>query len=357
MKQYVAIFLCILMLLSCTGCSVEISVNAGATTEAAPAETTAPVQEHRQKVSQILEESRERLGKTATPLSVYSDSVQNLNASGNTHGLKDESVAFPFLQLCSEMEMNPIAAFRRLVKGGMFTRLQREEDNFNVYSDPASLPFALNSLPLRTGSDSYQYGLDEARLVEEWLELSRENFDDLELEKLFLDQISGTGEPCVFYSSGDNCYYAYFIGYGDAAAHILCIYLRTTQAKAITINDVEFQLLSMYYLEGGTAGSSMHIQQVEHSALCQAASLITALEQLMTGTSVFADVKPQQSGALMVYSIPQAYTLEGHNVTISQEYFESGLAGWNQNGSGIEQCTLITYRIQNTVSPYAPDVE
>lgn len=346
MKKYIAIFLCVLMLLSCTGCSVEISLNAEPSAEAAPTQTTEVFQEHRQKVSQILEESRDRLGKTAVPLSMYAGSVKNLNDTGNTCGLKDESVAFPFLQLCSEQDMNPIAAFRRLVKAGMYTRIQREPETFDVYADENSLPFALNSLPLRTGSDSYQYGLDEARLVEEWLELSRENYDDLELEDLFLDQISGTGEPCVYYSSGDGCYYAYFIGYGNAAAHILCVYLRTTQAKAINVNDVEFQLLSMYYLEGGAAGSSMHIQQVERSALCQTASLITALEQLMTGTSVFASVKSEPVGPSEAYRIPLEYTLEGYNVTITQEFFESGLAGWNQDGSGIEQCTLITYRIR-----------
>lgn len=357
MQRCIACFLCILMLLYCTGCSVQVSVKIEPTAEEPSVQTAETVPDHREKVTQILDENRDRLGKTAVPLSVYSDSVQNMNGSGNTRGLKDQSVAFPFLQLCGERKMNPIAAFRCLVRGDMFTRVPQEYDSFTVYSDPTSRPFEMNSLALRIGSDSYQFGLDQARLVEEWLELSRVNFDELELEDLFLDQISESGEPFVFYSDDDSCYYAYFIGYGDAVGHILCVYLRTNQAKAIDINDVEFQLLSMYYQEGGAAGSSMWAQQVEHSALFQAASLITALEQLMTGTSVFADLVPQQEGAFMVYNLPLEYTLEGHDITITQEYFESDVAGWNQSGSGIEQCTLTTYRIRNTKLPYAVDGE
>ena len=54
-------------------------------------------------------------------------------------------------------------------------------------------------------------------------------------------------------------------------------------------------------------------------------------------------------------SIPSEYILGDYQVAVTQENFETEALGMDEDGNGIEQCTLITYRIRNTKSRYAED--
>lgn len=306
------------------------------------------------EVSRILSEKGRKLGKTAVPMSKESDEGI-LAASGNTRSRKEDSVSYPFVRMCSRMAVNPIAVFRLLAREGLYVYTDGDARNFTYRVETIGEDGIQPSLSLPVGQNLYQWDLDHGTLIKDIMKLAGVNDSAVEMEAWIASEIDRSSEPYVFYSPEDACYYAYFMYYGEATAHILCMYLRTTEAKGINLNDVEFQLLSMRYLESGAAGGSYHMSVVKEAGLRQAAALITAIEQLMTGTSAYATAQVKENHGVYSVSIPAEYTLGDYQVTISQSCYETQALGVEADGSGLEQCTLVNYRIQNVKSRHAED--
>lgn len=297
------------------------------------------------EVARILSENGWKLGRTAVPLSMASD-YGVLSASGNTQSRKEDSVSFPFVQMCTRMQANPIAAFQLLAREKLYTHTGGDIRNFVIPLEEYQSDWVQPSLTIPVGAKDYQWDLDHETLIRDIMFLASMNCSAVDMEEWITDEID-LGKPYVYYSPEDGCYYAYFIYYGEASAHVLCMYLRTSEAKGIHLDDVEFQLLSMSYLEAGGAGGGSYKSRVEEAGTLQAAALITAIEQLLTGTSAYATAEIQGDTWDCYASIPAEYTLGDYRVTIDQEIYETYALGVNEDGSGMERCTLITYRIKN----------
>lgn len=230
---------------------------------------------------------RHSLDETATASCIRDDA---LHADSDTTGAGKAACAYALADLCDEQRMNPIAAFWMLTRESLFAYERGEEEALGV---PA---FAL---PIQSRKQ-YPYTTEGTReLLTDILNLSADVGEGMEMEDRVLGLNDEVDSFQVFYDKDDRCYYAYFILYGERSAHFLCFYIRGSEL----IDDFEFQLLNLRYAEGD--GSDL--EQIDRLGDCQAATIMAAAEQLLTGTS------RADEG-----SIPLGYTCDGSQVSIER---------------------------------------
>ena len=172
------------------------------------------------------------------------------------------------------------------------------------------------TLPLQPRKQ-YPFTAEGTRqLLTDILNLSGKAEDDLGLEAGLLGKNGAVEADQVFRRKGD-CYYAYFIYYGERSAHFLCFYTRGDE----WIEDVEFQLLNLRYAKGDEEA----LNRIDQLGDRQAASLMAASEQLLTGSSRADEGR-----------IDLSYTCDGAEVTIERY----DISGYDEVG------TLTNYDIR-----------
>lgn len=283
-----------------TAAPPEQTVQTEPRSDAAPADAMGTV-------TRILAEHR--LDETAVSHCIYDPELNDTEAG--TEGAGDRACAFALAQLCAERKMNPVAAFWMLESEGLY---EKERDG----SAKLSLPgYGASEREAQRYDDSAE---GAARLAGDLLDLCSRMEDGLGMETQFLGENGEVEGDQVFYSAKEDCYYGYFVCYGERSAHFLCLYLRGDEAGTY-ISDAEFQLLNLHYASGD-AGAE---EEMAYRAELQTASLMTSMELLLTGQT-------RLDGA----PVPFSYTLGDHSVTVERFYF----TGSGENGS------LINYRIR-----------
>lgn len=257
------------------------------------------------RVARILEGSK--LGNTAATRLTEDP---GLSKAEGTEGTGKSSMAHALAELARERKMNPIAAFWLLVKDGAYEK------------EKLSAPFSLGSFQsVQQEAKQYPYTDEGARqLITDLLALAAQMEDDLDLELAVLGANLSLEPDQVSFSKADGCRYAYVSTASDRSTHILCFYLRSDD-KGEQINDVEFQLLSMRH----ATGDAKVLAKLDKACDLQAATLITAAELLMTGSS-----------AAIWSNFPASYTIGTVNAKLERFAFTA---------EG-EQGTLTNYRLR-----------
>ena len=236
------------------------------------------------RVEQALD--RYPLDETAMALCVYDG---GLNSDASTTGLGRTANSNALARLCDEQRMNPIAAFWLLEREDLYGYAKDTDDIFRV---PAF------SLPLQVRKEYPNTHEGTRQLLTDILKLSGGVEDGLNMDAKLLGENGVVDNDQVFYEEGD-CRYAYFVYYGDRSAHFLCFYVRGGEK----IESLEMQLLSLRYAEGDEEA----LTKLDQLADRQAASLMAAAEQLLTGTS------RADEGC-----VPLRYTCDGSKATIDR---------------------------------------
>lgn len=295
-----------LLLLVIPGHGAPAQTIAGETT--APSEPTIPSEETQppadalDRVQQILDAAQ--LSETAAAHCVYDkDLLDDFDVDGRGEGAAAHALA----RLCEEQEMNPISAFWLLAEEGLYEKTQ---------DLTGAMPVAAISHGEQEAKE-YAYSEKGVRtLLTDLLKLSGTFDDGLPMEDKLLGWDRKVENGQIF-REGEECYYAYFVVYGEGSAHFLCFYLRGEE----TIGDVEFQLLNLRYARG----EEEVLDQLDQSFDRQTAGLMTAAELLLTGQSRAAEG-----------SIPFAY--DQGDCAASIERFDLTASG--------ESGTLTNYRLQ-----------
>ena len=226
----------------------------------APELTTAPI--HSGIVEQIL--AANWLDETALSTCVYDPELMERKA---VRGFGKHAKGFELAGLCDEQRMNPVAAFWLLVEEGLY---EKTPDESGVLPTPAFQP-------PETEGKTYPNTAEGAReLLTDLLRAAGTVSDGLDLEKRVLGS-DGKVNPDQIFEVPGECWYAYFVCYGDRTAYFLCCYLRGGEQ----ITDAEFQLLSLRYADG----PEEELAEIDAHADRQTAALMAAAERLMTASS------------------------------------------------------------------------
>lgn len=236
------------------------------------------------RVEQAL--GRYPLDETAMAACIYDSTLHD---SDETSGFGKDANANALARICDEQRMNPVAAFWLLAEEELYAYEPVTDGTISV---PAF------TLPLQS-KKQYPFTAEGTRqLLTDILNLSGKAEDGLGLETELLGKNGAVETDQVFRREGD-CHYAYFIYYGERSAHFLCFYTRGGE----WIEDVEFQLLNLRYAEGDEEA----LNRIDQLGDRQAASLMAAAEQLLTGSSRADEGR-----------IDLSYTCDGSRVAIER---------------------------------------
>lgn len=225
------------------------------------------------------------LDETAMAFCVYDG---GLHADDATTGAGRDAHANALARLCDEQRMNPVAAFWLLADQELYAY----EGSQETISVPAF------TLPLQARKE-YSFTTEGTReLLTDILSLSGAVDDGMRLGEKLLGENGKVDKDQIFHEAGD-CRYAYFVYYGERSAHFLCFYTRGGEK----IEDVEFQLLNLRYADG----DAERLARIDQTGDRQAASLMAAAEQLLTGSSRADEGR-----------IESSYTVDGSSVTVER---------------------------------------
>lgn len=297
-----------------------------------------------QTVERLLDNST--LDETAVPVSLC-----NASGSGSSkrHTLMEEAAGAALVQSCAQRAVNPVAAYRYLVRKGVFTRVTQDEVflSLTLIDGDFSSPLCGRDVSVSVPSYTYsQYGcqmlmrdvillaarLGEGSVYEGWLTESDE-------EMLV---------PEIHYSEADECYYGYFIYYDELCANVLCVYIRSGDGRNIT--DLEFQLLDLdYYIAELSAGISLVMDAVRVDEDTRIASLIMASELLLTGKTQLdiPDEEDLEDPYNWGVTLPMSHSLGEWSVNVSRIYYTStvDVEGWFEEELMVSD-SIINYRIR-----------
>lgn len=252
-------------------------------TESIAAEETKPV-DARERVERAL--GKYPLDETAMAACVHDD---DLHADDSTTGAGKHAIAYALAEVCDEQKINPIAAFWLLEDQGLYSYAPAQEETISV---PAF------SLELQSRKE-YTMTFDGVRaLLTDILALSGTADDGMPMGTKLLGSNDKVDEGQVFHEKGD-CIYAYFIYYGERSAHFLCFYAR----GGVFVEDLEFQLLNLRY----ATGDEEELERIDQLGDRQAATLMAAAEQLLSGSSKADEGR-----------IPMSYSVDGYGVAIER---------------------------------------
>ena len=328
-KSTRAVVILLALLIVVAGCCLLLSECSDANQETEP--STAPPVMY-ETVAETL--TNATLTKTNAPISDYDE---KLNQHDSISSLKDRSLSFPFAGLCADLKANPISAFYRLD----FQEVSESQDFVELAAEDTDfLENYASRFKRNHGKRSPRY--DNAELMlEDIFSLSERLDDGFDLDEKFLARMENSAGAVVHDDPADQCYYAYYVYYGDYTAHILCVYLFPDEQRE-ELTSVEFQLLNLQYCAGKPLGSAEGLQQIAQRNSAQTASLITAIEYLLCGETIFDYETYRQDG----FRIPTEYTLRNYQASLTQTQYESTALGLDKNGGCIEQAQLIRYRIE-----------
>lgn len=289
------------------------------------------------------------LEKTAIPLSVYNPS---LNDGGHWNSNKIHSASYPFTVQCSQIPVNPIAAFFAIRKD---------------YFEQVTTSFDINIEDVAMETEYYDrwceyfYRMPDGPVKEwEWSEAGvnaflsdmlvlASKFDDgFDLDDRFLSVIHSGEETAVHFSPEEQCYYVYFIYYGDCTSHVVSMYFRADQESGTRIDDVEFQFLNMDYTIKGGMGFSLAERVMTNTNREQMLSMIVSAEHLLTGSSGLEESIREWNVITSEFVVPAEYQVEDYRVTIQHNgYFAT--TRYDEELAA-ESCELLTYSIHRSVS-------
>lgn len=222
-----------------------------------------PDTQARSQVEQILNAAQ--LERTAETRRTVNDA---LHASARTAGQSADSHGYALAQVLEERQVNPIAAFWKLVHGGLYEKQADGSGELSVVGFQT---------PDQTAKE-YPYSEEGAgQLLTDLLTLAAQMEDGLALERSLLGANLTVESNRIRYSEKEQCQYAYFTCTSERATYILCFYLRGAEQ----IDDVEFQLLYLRHASGETED----LAAMDYNAKKQASALMAASELLMTGKS------------------------------------------------------------------------
>ena len=291
---------------------------------------------------------KEKLTKTTIPLSDYES---GLNVHGNLGSASDRSVSYSFTLCCANTATNPIAAFNA-VRSEWFVSRNMSAEIFELpltndfdSQDPYAWKEYLDKIP-EPQSEGWEWSETgvEAFLCDV-LAVAGKCEDNLDFDDKFLSALHRSEEPVVHYSAADQCYYTYFIYYGDYTSHLICMYFHADKENSTQISDVEFQMLNMSYYYSGGLGFSGSQAEINNGCKAQVASLIMSIEHLLAGSSVFDSKIDKINSDSREMMIPLDYSVGDYQVAIMQNSYEGSAVGTDSVGDNVERCELITYRI------------
>ena len=289
------------------------------------------------------------LEKTTVPLSVYNSA---LNDGGHWNSNKIYSVSYPFAVQCSQLPVNPIAAFFSIRK---------------EFYDQYVTSFYINLRDVGIETEYYErwrtyFSRMPDTLEKEWewsesgvneflsnvLVLASKFDDGFDLDDQLLSRIHSREETVVHFSSKEQCYYVYFIYYGDCTSHLVCMYVRPDRESGTRIAEVEFQFLNMDYTIKGGMGFSLAERMLTNTIREQMMSIIAGTEYLLTGTSGLEDAILDWNAFDEEFVVPSEYWSGDYRVTIQHNSYYADTR-YDEELSA-ESCELLTYRICSTVS-------
>jgi len=283
-------FLMLLIIAAVDGGPAEAAPSENETTAKVQTDATEPTvpetlaQDALTRVEQAL--GKYPLDETAMAFCVYDD---KLHTGDSTTGLGRDANAHALASLCDEQRMNPVAAFWLLEDQGLYTYAPDSRESISV---PAF------TLALKARKE-YPFTAEGTReLLTDILTLSGTAEDGMQLDTKLLGGNGRVDMDQISHETGD-CYYGYFVYYGDRSAHFLCFYTRGGEL----IDELEFQLLNLRYAQGGEE----ELTRIDQLADRQGATLMAAAEQLLSGSSRADEGR-----------IARAYSVDGYDVTIDR---------------------------------------
>ena len=290
------------------------------------------------------------LEKTAMPLSVYDPSLNNW---GHLYSNKIHSISYPFTVQCAQLPVNPISAFIAIGKD----YFDRATTSFYIdISDWEEMEY----IDLwRSFFDKMPYDLVKKwewsesgvkAFIGDMLALTSKFGGGFDLDERFLSMIHSNEETAVHYSSEEQCYYTYFIYYGDCTSHLVCMYFRADQETGTRITDVEFQFLNMDYTVKGGLGFSISARELINTNREQMLALIVSAEYLLTGSSGMGEAICDWDGFDNEFVVPAEYRVEDYRVIIKHSTYYASTRYDVIDDPSDESCELVTYRIHRIKS-------
>lgn len=303
----------VMLLLTAAGSDAPAGTEPSATTEPVsqvsetleaetqPAQEETVPQDALTRVEQAL--GKYPLDETAMASCIYDDT---LHADDDTTGAGKDANAHALASLCDEQKMNPVAAFWLLADQSLYEYSLSGEETISV---PAF------TMPIQARKQYPFTAEGTCELLTDILTISSSIEDGLQMDSRFLGENGKVESYQIFHEKGD-CYYTYFVFYGERSAHFLCFYTRGGEL----IDDLEFQLLNLRYAEGDAES----LERIDQYGDRQATALMAAAEQLLSGSSRADEGR-----------VPLRYTCDAYKVIIERFHIE---------GSG-EIGTLTNYDI------------
>ncbi len=236
----------------------------------------------------------------------------------------NESIAYPFLEVCADMQANPFRNFNTLVQSKKVipTANALKQANGDVLFDFGFVDFTaaykLHSLASTPEKTAYAYTKEGCEaFVQAVIALAKTN--TVETPALLTEK----QYPLVHFSQQDNCYYGYLLQYGTSYGYGLAIYFRSDDGKNIT--DVTLQTMRIAFPSTDySAGVSIGMSARDADDCFEVVSLITAIEQLLAGDA-YIDVPLQDNPDLFggKYTFPSQYTVGVYTASLQCETYQS----------------------------------
>ena len=342
MKNWMGLFLALVTVAAFVGCVKQEVASTPQGNVPPPAESvvvTPPVNEETKETeSQYLNDVKMVLDQAEQPLSTpfYND---NLNLVHDAVMIGD-SLLLAYTNTCVQYRMNPIAAFFKLVNNGMFLKVG-DKRNFHIEKiDAFDEDYVFKNLAQDVIPQEYLYtagGCD--LLMQDLMNLRGINGASLLLDSLKSSTMNS--DFMFYYSVPDRCYYTYCVINEGQGMAVLAIYIRSNDSRYIS--DVEMQFLTGSYEIDGYAGISIASGVRKNIINFDMISVISSLEQLMTGTA-FLDGGIELSLGSVDMDIPFFYALGDYQASLSVEDYEKNHEVYAAPSG--EYCRAINYRIK-----------
>ena len=341
MKKWICLLLVVATVFTYVGCTKKEVASTPQGDASVAEQPIAPLinDEKKETQSRYLNDVKMVLEQAEQPLSTpfYNDNLSLVHDAV----MVEDSLLLAYTNTCVQYRMNPIAAFFKLVNNGMFFKVGNKR-NFHIEKiDAFDEDYVFKNLAQDVIPQEYLYtagGCD--LLMQDLMNLRGINGASLLLGSLKSSTMNS--DFMFYYSVPDHCYYTYCVINEGQGMAVLAIYIRSKDSHYIS--DVEMQFLTGSYEIDGYAGIGIASGVRRNIINFDMISVISSLEQLMTGTAFLDDGGMELSLGSIDMDIPFSYALGDYQASLSVEDYEKNHEVYAAPSG--EYCRAINYRIK-----------
>jgi len=284
------------------------------------------------------------------PLLSDSDESVTLHTCGKCSNFLDESLGYPFAEICTITNANPFSHFNLLVNKRWLIQSANEQFKkngdvmFDFSSALANEMYLEYNVPIFSQTEPFEFEYSEKgckQLLRTVSALESTNVNSTTLLSSSWDE-----NFTVNYSHIDDCYYTYIIKCTQSNAYITALYFRSNDGKFIT--DATAQILYIAFPYGDfTAGSSISISYENAKDTLGIMSFLMSLERTFTGNCYFSKEAALCSDTVeTVYVLPGEYEGANYSATINGQCYKPNLDYQNRTYGEDEIFTYYAYSVK-----------